>query len=358
LPDAFKLLNESKREFSRGLKQNYLLTSRESQRPTEAIDIHVEPETLAAPDLVSPQSSVSLTIRAVTRDTPPPSELGSGAEGQRPSRRSKGSVSYAEPNLRDKMRRQTKELVDAVTGEGKNQRVSLSKVENDAFTVVGKIKEESEVDDTWKSLPSASSVNVYSKSPLVNKDQSVENSFGQRRRNGSSTQPCSDCEQPSFRSSSAISALLAGPRKAKEETKEQNQTEIPLEKALAKLDIYEFNESSPGELGSTNITGGGEDKYSSRTSRKLSTAAQDSVSSADKEELGGGLGTQKMASSLSSHRRRSMVGLGAVSTTDLRDHKARENALKKSHSSSALMSAVDSNIRSDRVSARRRSTML
>ena len=35
----------------------------------------------------------------------------------RPSRRSRGAVSYAEPNLRDKMRRPTKELVDAVAGE-------------------------------------------------------------------------------------------------------------------------------------------------------------------------------------------------------------------------------------------------
>lgn len=34
--------------------------------------------------------------------------------GSRPSRRARGAVSYAEPNLRDKMRRATNELVDAV----------------------------------------------------------------------------------------------------------------------------------------------------------------------------------------------------------------------------------------------------
>lgn len=41
----------------------------------------------------------------------------------RSSRRSRGSVSYAEPNLRDKMRRPTKQLVDAVAGE-KYRRIS------------------------------------------------------------------------------------------------------------------------------------------------------------------------------------------------------------------------------------------
>ncbi|PGH17016.1 hypothetical protein AJ79_01400 [Helicocarpus griseus UAMH5409] len=57
-----------------------------------------------------------------TRDAPPPSSSGTS----RPSRRSRGSVSYAEPNLRDKMRRPTKELVDAVTGEARFRRTSKS----------------------------------------------------------------------------------------------------------------------------------------------------------------------------------------------------------------------------------------
>ena len=47
---------------------------------------------------------------------PPTSDENQPAR-MRPSRRSRGAVSYAEPNLRDKMRRPTKELVDAVAGE-------------------------------------------------------------------------------------------------------------------------------------------------------------------------------------------------------------------------------------------------
>lgn len=55
-------------------------------------------------------------------DTPPPAEISLGGETSRPSRRNRTAVSYAEPNLRDKMRRPTKELFDAVTGEGKYTR--------------------------------------------------------------------------------------------------------------------------------------------------------------------------------------------------------------------------------------------
>ncbi|EFW98957.1 shugoshin family protein [Grosmannia clavigera kw1407] len=53
------------------------------------------------------------------RDTPPPLDISSQGEVSRPSRRARASVSYAEPNLRDKMRRPTKELLDAVAGEGR-----------------------------------------------------------------------------------------------------------------------------------------------------------------------------------------------------------------------------------------------
>ncbi len=60
-----------------------------------------------------------LSSRVEGRDTPPPSDISSQGEMPRPSRRARASVSYAEPNLRDKMRRPTKELFDAVAGEGK-----------------------------------------------------------------------------------------------------------------------------------------------------------------------------------------------------------------------------------------------
>ncbi|PFH60103.1 hypothetical protein XA68_11458 [Ophiocordyceps unilateralis] len=57
-------------------------------------------------------------------DTPPPADISASGEATRPSRRNRAAISYAEPNLRDKMRRPSKQLFDAVTGEGKNRRSS------------------------------------------------------------------------------------------------------------------------------------------------------------------------------------------------------------------------------------------
>lgn len=54
------------------------------------------------------KKSFSADEPAVTNSMPLP------GLGSRPSRRARGAVSYAEPNLRDKMRRATNELVDAV----------------------------------------------------------------------------------------------------------------------------------------------------------------------------------------------------------------------------------------------------
>jgi hypothetical protein len=74
-----------------------------------------EPETpLPELDLVTPNTPEPRSA-PTSRDTPPP---GMG-EAARPSRRARPAISYAEPNLRDKMRRPTKELFDAVAGEGK-----------------------------------------------------------------------------------------------------------------------------------------------------------------------------------------------------------------------------------------------
>lgn len=73
-----------------------------------------------------------------SQDTPtilkdsPVARLGEGLPGMadlmaasRPSRRQRAVVSYAEPNLRDKMRRPTSELIDAVGGHGSRRSSSF-----------------------------------------------------------------------------------------------------------------------------------------------------------------------------------------------------------------------------------------
>lgn len=71
-------------------------------------------------------------------DTPPPAHISEDGETSRPSRRNRTAVSYAEPNLRDKMRRPSKQLFDAVAGETYARRSSvqlLTKRESDVTEI-------------------------------------------------------------------------------------------------------------------------------------------------------------------------------------------------------------------------------
>lgn len=84
-----------------------------------------DPETSAP--LITPDTPDRAAPQEAPADTPPPGYLALNGETARPSRRARSAVSYAEPNLRDKMRRPTKELFDAVAGEGKfKQRNSIN----------------------------------------------------------------------------------------------------------------------------------------------------------------------------------------------------------------------------------------
>lgn len=86
-------------------------------------------------DLLSPSSNAS-TAPHLSRDTPPPGELSTGSDATgRGSRRQRTSVSYAEPSLRDKMRRPTKELVDAVQADGKVKSLGRSDSTDDVALI-------------------------------------------------------------------------------------------------------------------------------------------------------------------------------------------------------------------------------
>ena len=319
--------------------------------------INPEPETPAASDLFSPPASGSSVVRAESRDTPPPPDLGLGIEGQRPSRRARGSVSYAEPNLRDKMRRPTKELVDAVTGEGKAQRLSIVKLESDAPTTTRKVKEEPEADDAWKTLPSASMVNEYSKSPLIDKVNSRETIPGslttQRHRRRSSIHQFSENELPRSGSSSAISALLGGPRKFRQEQNERGEAKDSLNKAMAKLDIYEFTGSSPREPSDSRIPAVKADWHVARTTAPSSNTQE--LATANTAESPDGEQTSRAPMS-SSRRRQSMMGLGASASNAESEGQKQADELRKSSSHSHLSEGAEA--RSERMSARRRSKML
>ncbi|OCL12619.1 hypothetical protein AOQ84DRAFT_385997, partial [Glonium stellatum] len=97
--------------------------------PTETAEIQLDslpPKTPAGADLFSPPSTEPSTARPESKDTPPPTDLNPSATSTdqanaagRTVRRARAPVNYAEPNLISKMRRPTKELVDAVVPDGR-----------------------------------------------------------------------------------------------------------------------------------------------------------------------------------------------------------------------------------------------
>ena len=285
------------------------------------VEITTEPETPAPEqDILSAPCTAPSTTRHLTRDTPPPQNINAEGDGARPSRRARAAVSYAEPNLRDKMRRPTKELVDAIViADGKSSRQSSVQLEEQAPTTA-KVKPEPEDDDAWKSkLPTASA--LYSNSPLLAKTtEPTERNTRERvaRRRTIDVREEDDDAQIKSGSGVELQALMAaGKRKSMEGGK----------------DIYDFED--------TDVT------IEAHKSRPSATA-EDALSS--------------VSSKVSSSRRRQSAlatSSGATSLGDKERLASKEMSLKRS--SSTIMggkSADGEEPRSDRLGARRRSMML
>ncbi|KAH6682621.1 hypothetical protein B0J14DRAFT_528126 [Halenospora varia] len=332
-----------------------------NDRILDTIEVQVEPETPACLDIFSLPSSQPSTARVESRDTPPPLEIGAGsvAEGIRPSRRARGAVSYAEPNLRDKMRRPTKELVDAVTGEAKTQRASLVKQEDGSISSAIRIKSELEDEDAWKHMPPASSATVEN-SPLRSKGLEPEilpNSITTHRRRRESILHQLQDDLPRSGSETAISALIAEHRKAKAAAREkalEKEGIAPVTKAMEKLDIYDFKGSSPA-TDAPSTTKAMEEKPPTRTSRRPSSVTRDGLGHSEGEASDIET-TKRRPASTTTSRRQSSLGLRTTTTT--REQGTERIGVKKSISVSNMADPVTNDNRSDRISARRRSMML
>jgi hypothetical protein len=300
------------------------------------VDIMPPPETPAAfDDIFSPASSNTATTRQISRDTPPPGDIGEGQEGHRPSRRARASVSYAEPNLRDKMRRPTKELVDAVTGEGKAKRLSTNILLDDPQSQI-KIKQEPSYQDTWSEPANKTTSNVYSNSPLSSKLTAEDGKSSLKAR-----------PDPPLRTGSgaAISALMASSRKAKASQSLETGAQ-ELSKTMAKMDIYDFDESSQADT-----------EHSRQTKRGLAQA------SAYVNDLPSAEGTHR-ASHLTSKRRQSAC---VASTNAMGEDKvfSKPTHLSRSASNASLKATLKDSVEtetlgrsSSRLGSRRKSMML
>jgi len=126
------------------------------------VKLDLPPKTPAASlDVLSAPSTES-SARPTGRDTPPPGDLSASTDNNgRPGRRARAAVNYAEPSLNAKMRRPTKELLDAVGRDGRVQKGMIVVKSKEGVDTI--IKVEDVTDSAWKRLPSMSSTTISSK---------------------------------------------------------------------------------------------------------------------------------------------------------------------------------------------------
>ena len=275
------------------------------------------PETPAPPplDFLSPEGSERPTARPESRDTPPPEDLNPetsttnsfGSMG-RSSRRQRGSVSYAEPNLRDKMRRPTKELVDAVAAEERLQQRKTLKAkaegEDTEALVIGEaaskmrtvvIKKEPADDDlpNWKAVPAKEIESDHDRlraeapSPLGNKAPTVKAQLPasvvtERRRGRPSTvdreQRSNGITSHDGGSGSAIAALMTSKPRTKPEDGSTRAAEPSGISCVADpVDLQEMPESLPAEADNRSTT---TKPVPTRSSRRHSSVSDDRVKDA------------------------------------------------------------------------------
>jgi hypothetical protein len=238
------------------------------------------------PGLLSPNTPEPMKLDGARGDTPPPADITSEGETSRPSRRNRTAVSYAEPNLRDKMRRPSKQLFDAVAGEGKYSRRSShsAPLAQDGT----RIKRESDAGELLQQLPCADTQTIAEPdvAPTDNTSEGVTPSEAalkttvaeRSKRQSSTTKSIEEASPPE-----PSSPTDAGSTGAADTTGEEGET-----------DPYEFTVSSPlPEKSEVEEPKRRASSRASRSSRRFSSMADGDATSTIQER--------------SSSRRRSMM---------------------------------------------------
>ena len=327
----------------------------------QTVELQPAPATPLGLELLSPPSSQTSACRNESRDTPPPPDLGPGADGQRPSRRARSSVSYAEPNLRDKMRRPTKELVDAVIPGTSSLRAIIMKSEADDFASSVRIKSEPEANDAWKRMPITHHTTVEN-SPLRGKmaiPESLSSSLTMDKRRGEYIMEENDFLPTTFVRGAAI-VLVGNERFEGGGREEPIENESKASKNSTSHENYDLRGCSPTAVESADAANlAKEEKPISRFSRRNSSVARTIPSvyeseNSEPERL-------KNSDLPKSRRRQSTLGLRSSSSSAIAESSKDDEAetiVEKTSSSTAMSESGSNAARSERLSARRRSMML
>jgi hypothetical protein len=247
------------------------------------------------------------------RCTPPPGDLGGDSNG-RPGRRARTQVNYAEPSLAAKMRRPTKEMLDAVGKDGRPLHGILVKK-----GVEIKLEPEYGTDSAWKSMPS-----VPTDKPVKPEEGRAEPGSPLSKKSTSTTEPMTvkaelepilpsaasqaiaalikDSKTTSKRRTSALRPALDSDSESKDNTRKEREKRGS--------SIYDFTSSSPPRSALTNSRPSSRssdrdpsEEKSSRTSRRYSSLA--TLTSGIKESSADAsrVGTSRFGTGAAGHKR-------------------------------------------------------
>ncbi|KAI4592758.1 hypothetical protein KJ359_010518 [Pestalotiopsis sp. 9143b] len=321
--------------------------------PAPCVSVDVEPDLMSAEPISS--SAVSSpepkSMREDMRDTPPPADISSTGETGRAGRRARSNVSYAEPNLRDKMRRPTKQLFDAVAGEGKALRRTSQSRSSEVFSVKSEEKSSGYKTLSSKDLDDPEKAEHAAASPLVQKvsrDMAAEEDLQTKIVTDRKKRDSSAAAQ-----GTAIDDTSSEPDKASTRPMNKKMEEIAAREAeVSKLfdgpDVYEFTSSSPSRHDPSKTTGSAEGKRSSSSragkSRRLSSILNEELSNST---------TATNEKAKGSRKRASMMVQKTTSSFD-----ADSSASADGDSSFSSNSSGETETAGRGVSMRRRSMML
>jgi Shugoshin C terminus len=277
-------------------------TSKTVKPPTitkEAIPEPIQslpPKTPAAfDDIFSPESQSSTSQRPTAKDTPPPSDLSASATTEptgRTARRARTAINYAEPSLVSKMRRPTKELLDAVGKDGRALQGAIVTKQNIEKPTL-----------QWKPAYSANAGDVTQRdeapSPLgsktfapVNESRAEANVSETSRSEAESviTLKIQRAHRPTINSQGQASLLDAQSLQEKEKRVDEEEAR------QAELAIFDFTDSSPSsEIKVVDVVGKG-----------ISSRRHSSIGGSDRAKEKA-VETQRPTSRSSLGRRKSMM---------------------------------------------------
>lgn len=321
--------------------------------PVAIAEIDLEslpPKTPAADVLFSPPSTEPSTSRADNKDTPPPGDVTSGNQtGQagRPSRRARPQVSYKEPSLAVKMRREGK-MADAIVPQTE-RRTSVEIQLAPLTTGRVPIKREGEEDAEVGSPLREKLDRRENATPLEQTDFSKSTSS---RAIAALIEQTSTANRRS--STNVVGRMADGPVSGRVEPAEPVVKDEAVEND--NLAVFDFNGSSPAEAAPPNS---GLAKVARSARRHSSVPASIDIE------------TQRIDTSAPAlHKRTDSGAIKSISTAGLArtTSAARLNAKKASTTASepaksaavteAEKSSATSSLRAERIASRRKSMML